>query len=419
MPQQDQIRYQHGQPIHFITTRNFTFGNTPNGQPLALSKGTDVFFDGTTAEVAGARYAIPQLRGAIRTGWLVQAQRYDENDTSAERPRAAGIEVRHAAEGGNPLRPNRVRFERATEEDIDEREVGNVDSHAASTRARNTRWRPGQRPPADVEPGRRFTGSVWEVEAQDGVEVRRGFATARSAGEDARSIPTTQLSRAGEAIARANNVQIEPGEGITEEEMLERMHPEDRELYLADKEAYRSRYADVAPAPRVMRADPSANRVIARVANHGAETREGMTSRVTTGGGTEVFDVSGLDSAPARQDTISQEGLTFRTTNGPQRAFEKPSSPDDKRVAPAEVVRTVGQSVTMREAPAEIRKMVAKTVCADFPDNYDFSGSVRKRLARLQADFEDRHDVLRAVFAAEGDEMKSLLVAEFPQAFAQ
>ena len=121
MPQpQDQIRYQHGNPIHFITTRNFTFGNTPNGQPLALTKGTDVFFDGTTAEVAGAKYAIPQLRGAIRTGWLIQAGRYDENDTSAERPRAAGIQVRHAADGGNPLKPNQARFDRATEEDVDD-----------------------------------------------------------------------------------------------------------------------------------------------------------------------------------------------------------------------------------------------------------------------------------------------------------
>jgi hypothetical protein len=40
-------------------------------------------------------------------------------------------------------------------------------------------------------------------------------------------------------------------------------------------------------------------------------------------------------------------------------------------------------------------------------------------MARLQADYENRPDVLRAVFAAEGDEMKSILMQEFPQAFAQ
>ena len=60
--------------------------------------------------------------------------------------------------------------------------------------------------------------------------------------------------------------------------------------------------------------------------------------------------------------------------------------------------------------------MIAKAVCADFPDNYDFAVPVKKRMARLQADYENRPDVLRAVFAAEGDEMKSILMQEFPQA---
>ncbi len=429
--QSDPIKYQHGTPIHFITTRNFTLGNTINGQPLALTKGTDVFFDGTTADVAGSRYPLPQLRGAIRTGWLVLAQRYDENDFyyGMLDPRhvvEAGIQVRHAADGGNPLKPNVARFDRATSEDVDEREVGNVDDHARNTRSLNSqptnRYRASQRPrDPEVEPGRRFTGSVWQVEPQDGVEVRRGFATSDSTGEDARSIRPTQLNRAGEAISRANSVQIQPGEGHTEEEMLERMHPDDRELYLQDKEMYRSRYADVAPAPRAIRADPSANRVVGRVANHGVETREGMSSRVTTGGGTEAFDLSGLDTSPARHGVVAQEGLNFRTTNGPERDLRTTAIPFQQETleqAP-QVVRSVNPAVTIREAPAEIRKMVAKQVCADFPDNYDFNGSPRKRLARLQADYEDRTDVLRAVFAAEGDEMKGLLLTEFPHAFQQ
>ncbi len=415
----DQIQYQHGHPIHFITTRNFTLGNTVNGQPLALAKGTDVFFDGTTADVAGARYAAPQLRGAIRTGWLIRAQHYDENDTSAERPRSANIQVRHAADGGNPLKPNVSNFARATEEDIDEREVGNVAEHAQRTKDRNNQptsgYRASQRSrDASIEPGRRFTGSSFQIEPQDGVEVRRGFATARSAGENAQSIPTTQLTRAGEAIARANNVQIQPGEGMTEEEMLDRMHPDDREAYLQDKEAHRSRYAVDAPMPaRPIRVDESGSRVVGRVADSALETREGFRSRVTTGGGTETMDLSGLDTAPSRQGAVSQEGLTFRTTNGPQRDFQQPQPQQEE----ARVVRSVGQGVVMQEAPAEIRKMVAKQVCADFPDNYDFTVSVRKRLARLQADYEDRPDVLRAVFAAEGDDMKRMLLSEFPQAF--
>ena len=413
----DQIRYQLGVPMHFISTRNFSLG-VINGQPYNLSKGTDIFFDGTTVDVAGSRFPLPQLRGAVRTGWLVPAAVYDENDMSAERPRVAGIQVRHAADGGNPLRPNQANFARATEEDIDEREVGDVNNHARQTRDRNASRRERRPRDPNVQPGRRYTGSIWQVEPQDGVEVRSGFATADSAGESARNIPPSRIDYSGEVIARADRVQIQPGEGVTEEQMLEGMDPQDREEYLAEKEAYRSRYVQVAPVQRTIIADPSPHRVVGRVANHGAETREGIRTQLSTGNGIDAIDLSGYDAAPARQGVVTQEGMTFRTTNGPEREIQ-PTARGDAGSSGAQVVRTVGQNVTMREAPADIRRMVAKQVCPDFPDNYDFGGSPRKRLARLQADYEDRVDVLRAVFAAEGDEMKNMLVAEFPHAFQQ
>ena len=63
------------------------------------------------------------------------------------------------------------------------------------------------------------------------------------------------------------------------------------------------------------------------------------------------------------------------------------------------------------------RRVIAKTICQDFPDNYDFEATVRKKIARIQADFEDRVDILRAVYAAENDEMKARLLEEFPEAF--
>jgi hypothetical protein len=64
------------------------------------------------------------------------------------------------------------------------------------------------------------------------------------------------------------------------------------------------------------------------------------------------------------------------------------------------------------------RRVIARAVCRDFPDLYDFDAPLRKKLARLRADFEERPDVIRAVAAAETDtEMRTLLVDEFPDAF--
>jgi hypothetical protein len=63
-------------------------------------------------------------------------------------------------------------------------------------------------------------------------------------------------------------------------------------------------------------------------------------------------------------------------------------------------------------------RKIARAICADFPDNYVFTDSPKKKLARLQADYEDRPDVIRAVAAAETDgEVKRRLIEEFPEAF--
>jgi hypothetical protein len=101
--------------------------------------------------------------------------------------------------------------------------------------------------------------------------------------------------------------------------------------------------------------------------------------------------------------TRVEDGITFSNTNVP-----------DQTHTP----RPRAAAVQTPEVSPDIRLRIAQAWCPDFPSSYDFSASPKKKLARLQADFEDRPDVLRAVFAAESDEFKAQLVAEFPQAFS-
>jgi hypothetical protein len=62
--------------------------------------------------------------------------------------------------------------------------------------------------------------------------------------------------------------------------------------------------------------------------------------------------------------------------------------------------------------------VIARSICPDFPENYVFTDPVRKKIARLQADYEDRPDIIRAVAAADVDpEVRSRLIQEFPEAF--
>lgn len=136
--------------------------------------------------------------------------------------------------------------------------------------------------------------------------------------------------------------------------------------------------------------------VVGTVASPESSSKEGITVKNTVGNGIETFDLAGLDKkSPDQVTTIESEGLKFTTTNGPKKSV-----------------------VAIDKKSEDVRRRIAKSVCPDFPDIYDFDASVRKKVARIQADFDDRPDVIKAIFAAESDEVKNVLVEQFPEAFA-
>lgn len=383
----DQITYKQGQKQHFIAARTFALGSTG----MTVPKGAEIMFDGTTVEYGGTSFSHPQFRGAIRAGWATLAENYDPDDRTAERPIAANIQVRHPTQGGNPMTGgNRTPIGTATVTENDEREVGNVRAHADATHSRNVNHRHGERVVAN--PGT-------SVELQDGVPVRK-LKTA--AGEKAKQQRTTITAEtAGSRIREAESpAPIDAGRGVTEEEMLERMPEEQREAYLAEKAALKSRYVDV---------DTDAQRpVVATLkSDKKSKTTEGVTAKVTTGGGTETWDGAGTGiGGEAKVSTTVQDGIKITNTNGP-------SNRDQASPRSAEAQKPV----MLKDGSADARLKIAKAMCADFPANYVFDQNPRKKLARLQADYEDRPDVIRAVFAAESDDFKAVLLREFPQAF--
>jgi hypothetical protein len=373
----EQIRFKQGDKQHFVSTRPFALGNTGTSVP----KGADIFFDGSTVEFGGQTYSFPQLRGAIKAGWVVPTASYDENDPEYGRPLPAGIQVRHATLGGNPMQPTQKTTITTTESD--ERVVGNTASHAAKTKQSNTNHQRGM--PVNTA----FQGTV---EPQDGVPVR---SLKTAAGEKAKQTRTVLTAESvGSALRQANSSGvIDPGEGISEDEMLSRMPEEDREMYLVSKEAHKSKYVDEEP------------RAVRQVKTAKTGVSEGMSFRTDVGGGIEIADAGGYGGV-AKQSVIMEDGVTFRTTNGPEKKTQPhPRSEEAQRPS------------MVKDGTVDIRRSVAKSMCSDFPDTYDFTAPARKKIARLQADFEDRSDVIRAVFAAEADDFKAILVQEFPQAF--
>lgn len=355
----DQIKFKTGEFRAFTATRSFALGNH-----VRIENGSELEFDGSTVKYAGADYPFPQLRGALSAGWIVPTESYDSENLEYGKPIAAKIQVRSATQ------KDQARSMIATIEP-DEHIVMNSRTHASNTKA-----------------GNRRTASE---AGSDGIPVRTLKTPA---------ISSSDVTEAREVLSALDKVKITPGQGITVDEMLERMSDEEREEYRSKIEASKAGYIqDVA-------AKSGAGKKVGKVKGaSGSTVSEGVRVTSSSGGGIETWD-GGEAPVVAEISQVStattvEDGITFATTNIP--------------ATPAKPVKKAAKPVPMSP---EVRLKIAKTMCPDFPDSYDFAAPAKKKLARLQADFEDRIDILRAVFAAEDDELKARLVQEFPQAFA-
>lgn len=203
----------------------------------------------------------------------------------------------------------------------------------------------------------------------DGVQVSRTFKTPSKLDK------TDMTSSAVSDINQATkNLVIDPGQGRSQEELLAQMTEGDREEYLAKKAAIRERYEAAAHGPvKAPKRAPT----------------PGVT--VTSSGG----------------------GIGFSETHGvvvgSVASTENPSEPLMSREA---------SSGFVKDGTADTRKRVAKALCSDFPDNYNFDDHWKRRMAHIQFMFAERPDIIRAIFAAESDEFKRALMSEFPNAFS-
>lgn len=428
MEQQTQIRFMPGKMGRYISTKSFTLGGTN----YSVYAGMEILFDGTNVELNGNRFVLPTLRGAIRMGWVVPAEEYDPEAPQQSAP-SANIGVRPANDlGTNPLSPPKKSAIVTVESD--ERIVMSRSERTQQATQRTAEVRQSQgRAGAFVARG---SSTDLVGGAEFGQEVPRVFKTAAKTG-----LQVTP-NNVGTAIRDAELVKIQPGEGISEEELLSRMTEDERAVYFAEKEARKddiqSRTPGYIPPPAVtnnlammnqpgMKQQPQAqpkarmvsasgSPVVGRVAPTQTKTVEGISVGVTSGGGTEIYDASGSTEKP-RESVIEQEGITFRNTNGPKTGF-KQQAQVEPQMASALPTGEEPKSRIESDGTADYRKIVAKALCNDFPMDYSFSDHWKRRLARIRLSYEERPDIIRAIFAAESDEFKKLLLEEFPEVFS-
>jgi hypothetical protein len=185
---------------------------------------------------------------------------------------------------------------------------------------------------------------------------------------------------------------------VTEEEMMARMTQIQRAEYLAQKDAQKAKYVDVGTQP--------SRQVVASIPHAQVRETEGFKVTPSVGGGVMTEDLGGTGVAgKAQESVIESEGMVFRNLNGPKRDVQvvEPAAPTNGQID--------------LHGTEEARRRIAKSMCPDFPDIYNFTDPLRKKIARIQADFDDRADIIRAIFAAETDDMKQRILQEFPDCF--
>jgi hypothetical protein len=378
-----QIQTVTGTATPFTAIKSFQLPAPPGGITPSIQSGATMTFDGQNFSLQGdPPRPLPQFLGAIKAGWVVPTTEYTGREATG--PVSAGIAVR-SAEGGNPMDVQRKQV--VTTAQAEEQEVGNIASHAAQVQQNNQAnyRRQGYDGTGKTAQGRQ----VIAAEDQEGIPVRH------LGNPDGRKNPVDMSTSASEAIRAAESVKVQPGQGKSREELMAQMTPEQRAAYENELQVRKAMHGQLDTQVAVPQ-----TQVVAQVAPTETKTQEGITAPVTTGGGVETFDAGGT-GGEGEVTTVVVDGIKMTNTNGPKKD---------------QTVTQVTPKVDL--ANEDPRRVIAKAVCADFPDNYDFDASIRKKIARLQADYDDRPDVIRAVAAAETDaDVKKRLIEEYPSVF--
>lgn len=423
-----------GGPVEYIIAKDFTVSQLNH----RLTSGDTVLFDGVTLTVPGYNpVSVPQFRQAIHTGWAV-ARNQPQTASTPDRPNLRMT----PANSGNPLAPA-AKIQVNPAEVYDHIQVaGTASNHAANTKQANKMTR-AQLANRDRDRYRGRRPSTVSDEIGDAYSAKVS-ETPRELMTESKSYTNILGREYTEHKQIAESVQIEPGRGLTREEVLERMTPEEQDIYLARLEAQRNQHqmevmqrqaammGMYAGMPQIPGMPQMPNNMLTPAANpyiqptpfgpppqpspygqqFGQSQVVGKIGTSVNSGSSDGIQTSvqigsrNTGMLPQQQvRTTVEDGITF--TQSVQPLQQQP------RLSP----EASEQQKSVLKKSENMRRQTAKMLCPDFPDNYDFDASLRKKIARLQADYEDRPDVMRAVFVAETDEVKAELIQAFPGVF--
>lgn len=388
---QQGIRWKRGEFHTFYAQMKIRVGGVNGNQSVDILSGDEFEYDGSIVKYAGAEFPQPGLRGAIRNGWATL-------DEDGEVPAAftANRSVAQAQTVTKDLsRVQRMAPKPLDSDDLDEETVIEVadrqramdpvtgKGHLTEKSNRRTASLSGHR--ATLQSSLDVTQSDWDE--QDHTPIGRIKSKANLG-----KIDITNPSNAG--LARSLEMQsYEEGHGS----FSGRRNVVEREGVTIS-----TNVGSVDPEVNV--GDDEGGRVVGRVRHTDTgKTREGI----------EVLDTSrrGKSSAGPAPAKKAKKAAPAKKAASKKAAPAKPAPA--KKAAPAKPAPAVVNKSS--GSPQKFR--IAKRVCPEFPDDWNFFGKTQDKLDRLKELGSDP-DMIDALYASESSSMKRALEENFPKHFS-
>lgn len=386
------MRWKRGEFHTFYAQMKIRVGGINGNDPVDILAGDEFEYDGSIVKYAGAEFPQPGLRGAVKNQWATL-------DPDGEVPAAftADRNVAKSQTVNKDLSKVQRRGMGPVETDsLDEETVLQVSDRGRA-----------------MDP----------VTGRGHLTQENNRRTASTAGR--RSLEVTQSD-----IDQQDHTPIAPIRSRANLGVVDITKPQNqglaRDLELASHEDGYGAYAGARRQRRPNVVEREGVTITTSVGNVDREVRMGDEDD-----GTVVGKVRHTDTRRTR------EGVDVQDTSGrPGKSRQAASRPVAKAPAPAPAKAKVPAKATKAKAPAKAsapakaakpsngkvvpvspKLRIAKKVCPEFPDDWNFFGKTEDKLAKLE-ELGSTPDMIDALYVSESSSVKRALETAFPSHFA-
>lgn len=383
------IKWQRNQFIKLYARMKIRLGGKTD---VTIEAGDEFETDGTIVKYAGFELPLPGIRGSYNDGWCTT-----DPDALNGGPVRAVVPARNVAKSDTKTtdlsRVQRSGSQAFATDALDEETILHVSDRTArenyDERGRLQRHITASDNRRQLLPGQRMSISQSDVDSQDGVVIGKVGTKAK--------LGIVDVSQRPDVAGRLNEISTEHGAG--------RAHMIEREGITIQ--------SNLGRASRTVSESYDEGTVVGKVRN--SSTRSSVD-------GISVRDTSSIRNKRQEPQVPVRAAKPAAKPSKPAAKPSKPA-PAAKKAVPKSTPKKTAAKPVKKAAPKMVSRpavredlspqvRIARQFDPSFPSDWSFTGKLSDRLAAIK-EHGDTESFVRAVYAAEGDQMRKLLAKEY------